>query len=440
MYSILRRGLPNIRIPHRKDTAGNHTVRMPDPEFVIIPMSQHIGAICEPLVKVGDQVKVGQLIGKAESEFSSCIHASVSGKVTAIEDFVTTHGALPKAITIQSDGQHTMMEGLTPPVVESAEDLYKAIYESGLVGLGGAGFPSHIKVQPNLAGKINTLIVNAAECEPYITSDTRTIMEKSGDVMLGIETVMKYLEIGRCIIGIEDNKPKAISLLRKKVADKNHISVHVVPARYPQGAEKVLIYKTTGIVVEEGKLPKDYGLLMMNVSSLAFLGSYLRTGIPLVSRVVTVAGSAIADPQNVVAPLGAPYKSLIDYCGGYVEPLGAVFMGGPMMGINVYDDNFPVLKNNNAVIALNREDCIKLPESPCIRCGRCITSCPQRLQPALIDKAVYSNDTELLRKLKVNLCMECGCCAYVCPAKRQLVLSNRLGKRKLREEDAKNAK
>ena len=443
MSAIFKRGLPDIQVPHHKETAACHTVQMPDPPQVVIPMSQHIGAICEPLVSIGQQVLVGQCIGRSQAKVSACIHASVSGTVIAIEDFVTTQGAISPAVTIESDGKHTLDPGLTPPRVETVDDLYRAVYDSGLVGLGGAGFPSHIKVDPGNPNRIHTLIVNAAECEPFITSDYRAIIERSDDLMRGIRTVVQHLEIERCIIGIEDNKPKAVDLLRQVLSHEadGRIKLHVLPSRYPEGAEKVLIFKTTGVTVEEGRLPADYGLLVMNVSSLTFLGGYLRTGVPLVSKVVTVAGSAIADPQNVIAPLGAPYRSLIDFCGGYVGELGEVFMGGPMMGINIYDDSLPVLKNNNAIIALSKADRIQMPESNCIRCGRCVAACPERLLPAMIDRAVYRNDVEALRNFKVNLCLECGCCAYVCPAKRQLVLSNRLGKRKLREADmAKKAK
>ncbi|MDO4732478.1 MAG: electron transport complex subunit RsxC [Bacillota bacterium] len=427
--------LPGVSVSHHKETANIPIIPMPTPKKVIIPMIQQIGAECQPLVKKGDHVLVGQTIGDTEQKISAPIHASVSGTVTAVQEFVTTQNVVTYAIHIESDGKQELDPSVQPPQVDSLESFITAVRRSGLVGLGGAGFPSHAKLSPKVLNSLHTLVVNAAECEPYITADNRAMVEYTKHLFLAIETVMQYLELDQAFIGVERNKPEAIALLRKRETDK--IKVKVLPTRYPQGGEKVMIYEITGQVIQEGKLPGDYGVLVMNVSSLAFLGQFLETGMPLVNKWLTVAGSAIAIPKNVLVPLGTIYRDIIDFCGGYSTEPGEIFMGGPMMGISVFNDNFPVLKNNNAIIALAKEDVYTPKESPCINCGKCIQACPLRLMPCLFDRAGQVGDVETLRTLKINLCMECGCCAYVCPADRQLVLANKLGKKLLREAQQK---
>ena len=426
-----------IHVAHHKETANIPIIKMPIPSQVVIPMIQQIGAECQPLVKKGDTVLVGQCIGDTEQKLSAPIHASVSGTVSAIQDFVTVQNTVTKAIIIDSDGQQTVDPSVAPPRVDDFKSFIDAIRRSGLVGLGGAGFPSHAKLNPKNPGSLHTLVVNAAECEPYITADNRAMVEYTNNLFHAIEAVMDHLELDKTLIGIEVNKPEAIARLRQLETDR--IKVKTLPTRYPQGGEKVMIYELIGQVVQEGKLPGDYGILVMNVSSLAFLGQYLETGMPLVNKWLTVAGSAIAIPKNVLVPLGTRYRDIIDFCGGYAAEPGEIFMGGPMMGIDVFNDSFPVLKNNNAIIALAKKDVISFKESPCINCGKCIQACPLKLMPCMFDRAVEAGKIETLRNLKVNLCMECGCCAYVCPADRQLVLANRLGKRLLREADAKQS-
>ena len=429
-----RRHLRGIALPHRKNTRDMETRRMPPPDIVTIPMIQHIGAECQPLVKAGDLVKVGQLIGTSGKKFSAPVHSSVSGKVKTVENFITTSGARTTAVVIETDHLQETDPSVAPPKVTNHREFVEAVNASGLVGLGGAGFPTHIKLDPQDLSKIDTLIVNIAECEPYITADFRACMEDGEGLASGIALLKKYLNLGRIIVGIEDNKQEAVRLLKGLLpAD---VEIQVLRSRYPQGAEKVLVYETTGRVVQEGKIPADVGVVVMNISSVIFIDRFLKTGMPLVEKRLTVDGSAIKTPQNLWAPIGASVRSVVEFCGGYSTEPGKLLMGGPMMGIALYTDDYPILKNNNAILALDRTEGRIPEETSCIRCGRCIDVCPVDLIPAALDRANRANDLERLKALRVNLCMECGCCSYVCPAKRHLVLANRMGKKKLRDAAA----
>ena len=425
------RHLKGIALPHRKNTMDMQTRRMPPPELVTIPMIQHIGAECQPLVKPGDLVKVGQLIGSSGKKFSAPIHSSVSGRVRALENFITTSGARTLAVVIETDGLQQVDPSVAPPKVTSHREFVEAVNASGLVGLGGAGFPTHIKLDPQDLGRIDTLIVNIAECEPYITADYRACMEDGEALASGIALLKKYMDLRRVIVGIEDNKQEAVRLLKEILP--TDVEIQVLRSRYPQGAEKVLVYETTGRVVQEGKIPADVGVVVMNISSVIFIDQFLRTGMPLVEKRLTVDGSAVRQPQNLWVPIGASVRSVVEFCGGYASQPGKLLMGGPMMGSALYTDEYPVIKNNNAVLALDRNEGRIPEETACIRCGRCIDVCPVNLTPAALDRANRANDLERLKALKVNLCMECGCCSYVCPAKRHLVLANRMGKKKLRD-------
>lgn len=421
------------KAPHRKNTVDCMSAAMPCPEQVILPMTQHIGAPCKPAVKVGDIVAVGDVVGESESFMSAPIHASVSGRVSKITRIKHPSGAMTDAVVIDSDGEMRISESVKPPKVTNAEELVEAVRKSGLVGLGGAGFPTHVKLSVPKGRSADTLIINCAECEPYITVDNREALENSDNVLNGIITVMRLLKIGRAIIGIEDNKPEAIKTLKslvKKSGEKEAENIAVLPlkAKYPQGAEKVLIKACTGRVVPAGGLPIDVGCIVMNITSVAFVSSYIKTGVPLVSKRVTVDGSAVANPQNVIVPIGTPIKKLIEFCGGYSETPGKLIMGGPMMGVALKDDELPILKQNNAVLAFNERDAVLPKTTDCIRCGRCVASCPMSLVPTAIAAAVKKNDAEALQKQGVMVCMECGSCAYNCPAHRPLVQTMRLGK------------
>ena len=344
-----------------------------------------------------------------------------------------------KAIVIESDGQITLSEEVQPPSISSKEDLLKAIRESGLVGIGGAGFPSHVKLNPKDPAKVDTLLVNAAECEPYITSDYRQCMEGADDVLFSVKTIMKYLDIKKAFIGIETNKPAAISLFEEKTSGEEGIGVIPLKAKYPQGAEKVLIYASTGRVVYEGQLPADAGVIVFNVSTLGKMAKFLKTGMPLVSKTVTVDGNAVNEPKNVDVPVGTSIKDVIDFCGGYKGEAKKIIMGGPMMGVSMENDAFPIIKNTNAILAFNAELAQKKTTSACIRCSRCIKACPYDLMPVNLERAYERRDVETLTNLRVNLCMECGCCEYVCPAGRKLVNVHKLSKQLLRENAAQKA-
>ena len=433
MPSLFSKALNGVSVKHCKNTAGSAAVRMPVPDKVVIPMSQHMGAPCDPLVKVKDTVTVGQLIGDSNAFLSAPIHSSVSGTVTAIEDFTTSNGGKCKSVVITTDKLQTVCPDVAPPVVNSREDFLKAVRNCGLVGLGGAGFPTHIKLNPKNLDQVDTLVVNGAECEPYITCDMQLMLERTDSIMSGIQTVMKYLDIKTAVIGIEDNKPEAIAKMTEAASKLEGVSVLTMKSSYPKGAEKVIIYEATGRVVGEGQLPADVGVIAMNVATLSKLDDYMKTGMPLVEKMLTVDGGAVAEPKNVIAPIGTQIKDLIEFCGGYKAEAKKLLMGGPMMGICVYSDEYPILKNNNAILAFDEAQSEPVKETACIRCGRCLRACPFDLAPAAMDKAYHAGNVEALKALKVNLCMECGSCSYVCPAHRELAMYNKLGKALLRE-------
>ncbi|SDM94176.1 electron transport complex subunit RsxC [Acetanaerobacterium elongatum] len=437
--SFGKRSHGGARLPHRKHTAELETVAMPAPQSVTILMSQHIGVPCKPVVKVGDMVKTGQLIGQSDKLISAPIYSSITGKVKAITEVVADNGSTVEAVVIAAEGEETLADGIAPPKIDTLPDFIAAVKASGLTGLGGAGFPAHVKLNPSNLSEIEFLIINAAECEPYITADYRTLMEDTDDVMGGILLVKEKLGIQNVFIGIEDNKPKAIELYTKLCADKAGVSVAALRSRYPQGAEKTLIYETTGRVVEEGKLPSSVGCIVMNVSSVAFLNSYIRTGVPLIKRRLTVDGGAVNEPKNLIAPIGTSVKDIIDFCGGYKEAPKKLLMGGPMMGLALPDDSYPTKKSTNAILAFTEKECREAPMTNCIRCARCVFVCPMSLMPVGIEKAYEARDVQTLKELKTNLCIECGSCSYVCPAKRKLVQSIKLGKALILEDAKKKS-
>ncbi len=423
--------LNGVHLKHCKNTADSAPVRMGVPKKVVIPMSMHIGAPARPVVKVGDEVKVGQLVGEAGAGLSSPIYSGVSGAVKKIDELITVSGAHITTVVIEPDGLQTLHEDIKPPVVENREQFLDAVRKSGIVGLGGAGFPTVVKLSADTS-RIDTIVVNGAECEPYITSDTRTMLDEPDVIVDGLKMLMEYLGVKRVVIGIENNKRKCISALKGAVRGISGITVKALPAVYPQGGEKVLVYHTVGRVIKEGQLPIDAGVIVINCTTVASIAKYVRTGMPLVEKCVTVDGSAIAEPKNVIAPIGTPALELIDFCGGFKTQPRKILWGGPMMGIALPDLNMPVMKQTNAILAFDRKDATPPEETACIKCGQCIDHCPLRLSPSAINKAYELKDTAALQKLKVNLCMECGSCSYVCPAKKNLVQTNKLAKAMLR--------
>lgn len=416
--------LKGIKLKHRKNTENSATVQLPLPRIIKLPMSMHMGAPCTPLVKAGDIVKVGQKIGDSDAPFSVPVHSSVSGKVIAVSDYRTASGTVCKAVEIETDGQQEISEEIKPPVITDKASFIKAVRESGVCGMGGAGFPTHIKLNPK--GNIDTLIINAAECEPYITADYREMIENTDDILNGIKSIKDILGIKKAIIAVEKNKPEAIKKFGNLADSDDTIEISELPSIYPQGAEKVIIYNTTNRIVEEGKLPADMGVIVINVSTVAFIHRYIQTGMPFITRRITVDGNAISEPKNIFAPIGTPFADILDFCKADIENLKVLISGGPMMGMCIPDINMPVVKTTNALLAFDHYDDRKT--SPCIRCGRCVNACPLGLMPAEIDKAYKIKDIDDLKFLKVNLCMNCGSCTYICPANRKLAETNQLAK------------
>jgi len=390
-------------------------------------LSQNIGTPCEPVVSVGDMVYVGQIVAKSSALVSVPIHASTSGVVESVDT---------QKIVIKSDGKQTIDPSIKPPVVRCKEDFIEVVKQSGLVGLGGAGFPTYAKLNVKDRGRTDTLIVNAAECEPFVTSDTREIIENAVDVLDGICVLQKCLAVTSVMIGIEVHNKEAISILRSMISKNSvyeNIQVIALPAKYPQGAEKILIESCTQRVVPLGKLPGDIGVIVLNVSSVGFLGRYFKTGMPLITRRLTVDGDAIKTPKNVCAPIGTLVKDLVEFCDGYQLPPAKILLGGPMMGTPLASDEVPITKRSNAVTIFSQKQAAQHKEIACIRCARCADACPVSIMPVLIDQNVRLKNMQGLRTLSVNACIDCGLCSFVCPSNRTLIQNVRVGKELLYE-------
>ena len=424
--------LGNTRIPHNKNTAEMKPVKMTPPKEVLLSMQQHIGAPATPIVKVGEEVKVGQLIAEPSGYVSSPVYSSVSGTVKKIDSHVLPNGNEVAAVRIESDGLMTPYEGITPPEVNDLNSLLDAVRTSGLVGLGGAGFPITVKIDAAKEGNVHTIVVNAAECEPYVTCDTRTMLDHSDSIFEVVSLIEKVApSIQKIVFGIEGNKPECIAEMNRIFEGNEKVSVVSLPTLYPQGSEEILVYNTTGIVIPEGKLPTDVGVLVVNVTSLEYIAYYCRTGMPLVERCITVDGSAVKEPKNVIAPIGTSIRDIFEFVGVDTEEVGKVLLGGPMMGVAVYSLDDVVNKKTNIITALNHKDSEEPKITACIHCGRCVDYCPIGLNPTLFSKALTLGKDDkmaLLESASINLCMECGCCSYVCPARRPLVQNNRLAK------------
>ena len=436
------KGYGGVTLPHLKGTENCRSEIIPLPERVIISMQQHVGAPCDPVVKPGDHVDVGQIIGDSKAYISAPIHASVSGTVAAIGEILLPSGQKVKSVVIDSDGKQTMWEGVKPPVVNNMKDLCNAVRASGLVGLGGAGFPAYVKFNIPEGKKADTLIINGAECEPFLTADYREMVENGQSVLDSIYFIKEIMGIHRVIIGIEANKPEGIRMLSEIADDEERDpldEVRVLPlkASYPQGAEKVLINSCTGRRVPRGKLPIDVGCIVMNIATISFIAKYLHDGVPLINKRVTVDGTAIAEPKNVIAPIGTPIADIIEFCGGYKAEPRKLLLGGPMMGTAVYDENMPIQKQNNGLTVFAAEDVQQEEATDCIRCGRCVAACPMHLQPLTIEHYVHSNNVAELERHSLMTCIECGSCAYVCPARRKLVQYMRMGKTLIRKAGEK---
>ena len=411
----------------------------PEPDILVIPMQQHIGAPCKPLVKKGDLVTVGQKIGDNQG-LCVPVHSSVSGKVKAVEARPHTNGTRVMSVVIENDHKGTVCEDCKPRTEEeverlSPEELIAIIRDGGIVGMGGATFPTHVKLSGGI-GKVDTVIVNAGECEPYITADDRLCREMPEEVISGLKIIMMILGLKEGHIGIEDNKPEAVSALQAHLSKDDGITIDVLPAKYPQGAEKQLIYAVTGREVPSGGLPAAVGCAVFNAATCKAIHDVVYNGMPLVKRIVTVSGDISMDAMNLWVPIGTSFIDLMD-CAGFSENPYKVLSGGPMMGAAQYDLTATVIKGVNAITMLGKANNFFVEDSRCLRCGKCIAVCPMKLMPVLMYKAMQSGDVQEMKDSNLMDCIECGSCAYICPACVPLVLGFRSAKQVMRNAAAK---
>ncbi|MBE6946547.1 MAG: electron transport complex subunit RsxC [Ruminococcaceae bacterium] len=418
--------------PSEKKELSEHAqlVRFPQPDTVVIPMSMHLGAPANPIVAVGDQVKVGQKIGEAVGFISAPVHASVSGTVVAIEERPHANRGTCLAVVIENDHKNTLHESVQPKGNLddlSAEEIVEIVKEAGIVGMGGAGFPTYVKLKPNKP--IEYVLLNGCECEPYLTADHHLLLAFADDVIFGLKAMMKTVGAEKGVIVVEDNKPDAIELLQAKVADMPNIEVCTAKTKYPQGAEKMLIKRVTGRMVPSGGLPADVGCVVSNVSTVKAVADAIKTGMPLIERVTSVTGEYIANPGNFIVRIGTPAQALVDACGGITCECATVKAGGPMMGFVQNTLEAPIMKGSNGIIAIDTD---VTEEKSCIKCGRCVDVCPMELKPLRFAKYADTENWEGFKTERVMDCMECRCCEYICPSKIQLVTKIRAGKAAVR--------
>lgn len=421
-----------IHPPYNKELTMSKAVEKAAlPKKVIIPMGMHIGAPCEPIVKVGDTVKKGQKIGEAKGFVSVPAHASISGKVTAVEPRPWPGGSLMMSVVIESDGRDEVYEDITPPKPLSElspEEIKNLIREAGITGMGGAGFPTQVKLSFPPEKNVDTIIVNGAECEPYITADHRLLLEQPEDVVFGLEAIMKATGIKQAFIGIEDNKLDAVEAVKSALKGKAGIEVVVLATKYPQGGEKQLIKAVTGREVPSGGLPMDAGVIVNNAGTCAAVANVLKTGMPLIERITTVTGSGVMEPKNLLIRIGTPLIDLIEQCGGFKGRPGKVLMGGPMMGLAQSVIDVPAIKGTTGLLVLERDDVKLFEPMPCIKCARCVDACPIKLLPTTIAKLAERKMWDEAENYHAMDCIECGCCSYVCPAHIPLTQHIRIAK------------
>ncbi len=389
---------------------------------LVYPLSQHIGAPAVPVVKKGDHVLTGQKIADAAGFVSAPIYATVSGTVKAIEKRRVTVGDNVNAIVIENDGKYEEVDyGKCKPLEElTKEEIVKKVQEAGVVGMGGAGFPTHVKLSPKEPDKIEFVIANCAECEPYLTSDYRRMIEEPQKVIDGLKCVLALFDNAKGIMAVEDNKPDCVQILKELTKDEPRITVKALKTKYPQGAERQLIYAATGRAINSDMLPADAGCIVDNVDTLVAINSAVRENKPLMYRIVTVTGDAIADPRNFRVRIGTNYHELIDEAGGFKENPEKIVNGGPMMGFAIFDLDVPTTKTASALLCLTHDQVSEKEEGPCINCGRCVDACPGRVVPSRLADFAARGDKETFQKWNGMECCECGCCSFVCPAKRQL--------------------
>ena len=394
--------------------------------LLVYPMSQHIGAPATPIVAKGDRVLVGQRIGESSGFVSAHVCSSVSGTVMAVEPRLTVSGAKVLSVIVENDGLYEKAEGIGQKrdyKKLSKEEIRNSIKEAGIVGMGGAGFPTHIKLTPKDDSKIEYIIVNGAECEPYLTSDYRLMLEEPEQIVQGLKIILMLFEKAQGIIAIEDNKPEAIKNMQELVQNESRIQVKVLKTKYPQGAERQLIYATTGRKINSSMLPADAGCVVDNVDTVAAVNLAVCESTPVIRKIITVTGDAIKTPQNFKVPTGINYAELVEEAGGFTSQPEKVVSGGPMMGMALFDLNVPVTKTSSTLLAMTNDEVAEHEPSACIRCGRCVEACPSHLIPQKMLECSERFDDEGFIALAGMECYECGCCTYVCPAKRRLTQS-----------------
>ena len=407
-----------------KELSENKPVQVLQPKGeMVFPLSQHIGAPAKPLVAAGDQVLVGQKIGEAGGFISACVISSVSGTVKTIEPRMVANGSMVMSIIVDNDGKYQETEGFgkqRDPKSLSKEEIRDIVKEAGIVGLGGAGFPTHVKLTPKDETKIDTIIVNGAECEPYLTSDYRMMLEEPESIIKGLNIILQLFDNAKGVIGIEDNKPEAIRVMTELVKDEPRITVCPLKTKYPQGGERSLIYAVTGRKINSSMLPADAGCIVDNVDTVISIYNAVANSTPLIRRIVTVTGDAIANPQNYNVRTGTNYAELLEASGGFKTEPEKVISGGPMMGQALFNMNIPVTKTSSALTCMSKDEVALNAPTACIRCGRCVNVCPSRVVPQMMMQAAMRSDIDAFVKLDGMECCECGCCAYACPAKLPL--------------------
>lgn len=422
---FIRKFRGGVHLDYSKLTAGNKIKKVKLPEKVVLPLRQHVGAICDPLVKEGDHVRVGQKIADSDSTISAPIHASISGTVAEISTKLTPTGEEVQSVTIESDGKDKWVKTKGLRLEKSSRgDILAKVRECGIVGLGGAAFPTQVKLNPPKEKKIDTVIINGAECEPYITADHRLMLEEGEKILKGVKIIAGVLGVKRTVVAIEDNKQDALEKIRKLSGEE--IEVVSLRTRYPQGDERHLIKAVMGREIPPGGLPFDVGVVVQNVGTAKAIHDAVYDGIPLVERVVTVTGD-VRKPKNLLVRIGTPFSHLIDECGGPRGVIRKVISGGPMMGIAQSRD-VPVIKGTNCILIFNEGRVVEEEEMSCIRCGRCIEACPMGLMPITLVMLVRNRKFDACSDYNIMSCDECGCCAYVCPSKIPLVQIIKRGK------------
>ena len=423
---------------YNKELADRRAIEeMPLPEQLVVYFTQNLGAPPEPIVKKGDTVRKGQVIAEAKAFVSAPVHAPTSGTVKSIDMFPHPVGTDMPAAVIEPDGEDAWAEGCNVERNTDSlgpDEIKKLVQGGGLVGMGGATFPTHVKLSPPEHKKINILIVNGAECEPFLTADHRLMVERADEIIEGAALFARVLGVERVVVSIEKNKPDAIETMRSRSADRKGFSVAAVNVLYPQGAEKQLIYSITHRKVPAGGLPMDAGVLVQNVGTCFAAYEAVRFGRPLIQRVVTVTGSGVAEPKNILARIGASFEDLVRFCGGISGDTGKVISGGPMMGVAQYSLGASVTKGTSGVVFLRRDEIPQYVNDPCIRCGKCVTACPMRLNPSALSIFAERMAFDKTDEFNVLDCIECGCCAYVCPSRRPLVHHFRRAKAEVRKK------